>query len=490
MESIARPMRRLQQEIAWFVRAGELRLLHVTTDATLRGGALDLVMAHEHHADNRGLFLRLDDPMADVGRGWGARIQRLKEQIAEKTASLKPAGIHLRPLDEVAVPGQGRRAEFAATLLNVARVLVAPLTNVVVVMAPVRVESPELFVEDMAALIRAPQLGHVRWIVVEADGRALTPLVTGLGERALACSCLVDESAAEDDLAAMGAANVADLGNSGAGAAATPAPGISKPRPWRAPGAMPDVEPPARIGQSRPVSDRDLVAAGLAPGFVNGGGEAMKRLVLGGALAMRQGKTTDALTLQARAAALCGEMHMPREQVINLHVLGGYLIAASLPDRAREIYARSGEIARSHGLADAEASSELALGMMAMGEGRAAQAAKHYAAAGDLAEVAKVPPLAIECWRMAGQLALDAKLDGSAVECWKRALAVAGELDPAVAKATSAAEVARALAAVCRKRGLRAQADELDRRSIAIEQGTVGAAGGSAASGVARGGAA
>ena len=127
---------------------------------------------------------------------------------------------------------------------------------------------------------------------------------------------------------------------------------------------------------------------------------------------------------------------------------------------------------------------------MAMGEGRAAQAAKHYAAAGDLAEVAKVPPLAIECWRMAGQLALDAKLDGSAVECWKRALAVAGELDPAVAKATSAAEVARALAAVCRKRGLRAQADELDRRSIAIEQGTVGAAGWSAASGVARGGAA
>jgi tetratricopeptide (TPR) repeat protein len=251
---------------------------------------------------------------------------------------------------------------------------------------------------------------------------------------------------------------------------------------------MPDVEPPARIGQSRPVADRDLVAAGLAPGFVNGGGEAMKRLVLGGALAMRQGKTTDALTLQARAAALCGEMHMPREQVINLHVLGGYLIAASLPDRAREIYARSGEIARSHGLADAEASSELALGMMAMGEGRAAQAAKHYAAAGDLAEVAKVPPLAIECWRMAGQLALDAKLDGSAVECWKRALAVAGELDPAVAKATSAAEVARALAAVCRKRGLRAQADELERRSIAIEQGTVGAAGGSAASGVARGG--
>ena len=475
-------MRRLQQEIAWFVRAGELRLLHVTTDATLRGGALDLVMAHEHHADNRGLFLRLDDPMADVGRGWGVRIQRLKEQIAEKTTSLKPVGIHLRPLDEVAVPGQGGRAEFAATLLNVARVLVAPLTNVVVVMAPVRVESPELFVEDMAALIRAPQLGHVRWIVVEADGRALTPLVTGLGERALACSCLVDESAAEDDLAAMGAVNVADLGNSGAGAAATPAPGISKPRPWRAPGAMPDVEPPARIGQSRPVSDRDLVAAGLAPGFVNGGGEAMKRLVLGGALAMRQGKTTDALTLQARAAALCGEMHMPREQVINLHVLGGYLIAASLPDRAREIYARSGEIARSHGLADAEASSELALGMMAMGEGRAAQAAKHYAAAGDLAEVAKVPPLAIECWRMAGQLALDAKLDGSAVECWKRALAVAGELDPAVAKATSAAEVARALAAVCRKRGLRAQADELDRRSIAIEQGTGGSAGGSATS--------
>jgi hypothetical protein len=46
-------------------------------------------------------------------------------------------------------------------------------------------------------------------------------------------------------------------------------------------------------------------------------------------------------------------------------------------------------------------------------------------------------------------------------------------MDPAVAKTTSAPEVARALAAVCRKLGLAAQAQSLDQLSIELEQGAV-----------------
>jgi hypothetical protein len=73
---------------------------------------------------------------------------------------------------------------------------------------------------------------------------------------------------------------------------------------------------------------------------------------------------------------------------------------------------------------------------------------------------------------MAGQLALEGRIETSAVDCWKRALDLADELDPKLAQSTSAAEIARALAAVYRKRGLVAPARSLEERSLELEQGT------------------
>jgi tetratricopeptide (TPR) repeat protein len=179
------------------------------------------------------------------------------------------------------------------------------------------------------------------------------------------------------------------------------------------------------------------------------------------------------VTLQARAASLCAEMEMPRDQVLNLHVLGGYLLAGQVRPRAREVYARAGEIARKGGFADLESQSELALGMLEALNHRPAEAAAHYSTAGRLAEEAKVDALAIECWRMAGQLALEARLEPSAIECWRRALSLAEPLPAKVAQLTSAAESARALAAVCRKRGLVPQAVALERQALDLEQGAV-----------------
>jgi tetratricopeptide (TPR) repeat protein len=210
---------------------------------------------------------------------------------------------------------------------------------------------------------------------------------------------------------------------------------------------------------------------------VNGGGVALKQLISGGALALRQGRHADAVTLQARAASLCSEMELPHEQVLNLHILGGYLLAGQVRQRAREVYARAGDIAHKGGFTDLEAQSELALGMLEALEHRPAEAATHYSTAGRLAEQAQVSALAIECWRMAGQLAVEARLEQSAVECWKRALDLAEPLEPKVAQITSAAEIARALASLCRKRGLAAQAASLERQAIGIEQGAAPSAG-------------
>ncbi|HEX2659772.1 MAG TPA: hypothetical protein VHU40_15915, partial [Polyangia bacterium] len=436
MESIARPLRRLQEELAWFARAAEVKLLHVRTDATLRGAVLDLVMAHESHADNRALFFRFADAAMKPGGGWDERARRLRAMWQEKTESLAPAGIALRPLDDHA----GMGTDFGAVLYRAESCLAPPLTQIVAVIAPAQVEDGLAFREEMKRLVGARELGHVRWVVVEVDGPSLMPLVERLGDAALSCVCLVDEREQQDDLAALGAARPHEE-----------VAVVVPPSTWRAPGAMPDVVPPPRADLPRRATDDELRAVGLSPTFVNGGGVALKQLISGAALALRQGQHADAVTMQARAASLCNEMEMPREQVLNLHVLGGYLLAGQARARAREVYTRAAELSRTGGFADLEAQSQLALGMLDAMEHRSAEAASHYAAAGRLAEDAQVPALAIECWRMAGQLAVEAHLESSAVDCWKRALSLAEPLDPKVAQVTSAAEIARALAVLCRK---------------------------------------
>jgi tetratricopeptide (TPR) repeat protein len=457
VESIARPMRRLQEDASWFARSPELKLLHVRTDATLRGAVLDMLMSQESHADNRAVFFRFEDPASGPDRGWATRAARLRAQWADKTEAVAPADIHLRPLGDGAERAGG--ADFAATLLRATQRLAPPLTQLVVVLAPAQVEDAAMFLREVSSLVAARELVAVRWVVVEVDGAAVAPLVAQLDRTALGCLCLVDEKEQQDDLAALGAAEVG----------APPA--IVPPPAWRAAGAMPDVEPPPRRDLPRRATDEELRAEGLSPMFVNGGADALKKLVLGAALALRKGKHADAVNLQARAAELCAAMQMPREQVLNLYVLGGYLLAGQVRARAREVYARAVELARAGAFPDLEAQGELGLGMLEALERRPAEAAAHYAAAGRLAEAAKAEPLAIECWRLAGQLALDAGLESSAVECWKRALTLAEPLEPDVAKVTSSAEAARALAALCRKRGLVAQAQALEQQSAALDAG-------------------
>ncbi|HXU63774.1 MAG TPA: hypothetical protein VN962_18880, partial [Polyangia bacterium] len=341
MESIAAPLRRLQEEGAWFTRAHELRLLHVRTDASMRGAVIEQVMALEHHADNRALFYRFDDPFAGADRGWPARVQRLADQHDEKIASVAPAGIVVQPLGRAGASPEPTAVGFSALLFQIRPLLGAPLNGAVVVLAPAQIEDAALFHQELSALVAAPQLAHVRWIVVEADGAAARELVVALGPRALDCDCLVDEAQQQRDLAAGGAAAVSD-------------PPLVLPIElgWRAPGAMPDVAAPPRRDRGRLPTDDELRAAGLSPKFVKGGGEQLKKLILGAALAMRQSRHPDAVALQARAAALCAEMEMPREQILNVTILGGYLLAASQRPHAREAYTKARDLAAAGGFDD------------------------------------------------------------------------------------------------------------------------------------------
>jgi tetratricopeptide (TPR) repeat protein len=456
MESVARALRPLQEEANWFVRATEVKLLRVHTTTALRNTVLSIVMGYEAHADNKSLFFRLDDPYDGPSNGWPARIVRLYEQFVKKAEGLAEAGTSLPPLAE---PRGQSAADFGGLLHAVAQSLRAPLAGVVVAISPVRVGNNAQYVLELGSLIRSPVLQLVRWIAVEPDERATDSLVAELGSNALSCDCVVDDEAEARDLEAMGAAKP--------GEEVVPRATLT----WRPPGAGPPIEAPLRKGGSPPADDETLRAAGLNPAFINGGAEALKRLTLGGALALKKGRHGDAVGLQARAAELCGQMGMFPEQVINLIVLGGYLLAGSARNQARDVYQRAGEIAVANGHHNQAAQADLALGMLEASEQRPQQAITHYTRAAQAAEAAKNPALAIECWRIAGQLALDQGAEGPATQYWQRALQLAQPLEAKTAKATGAAEVARALAAVCRKRGLIPQAESLERQGFEFEHG-------------------
>jgi tetratricopeptide (TPR) repeat protein len=460
MESIAQPLRRLQEEGAWFARARELRLLWVAAQAALRATALTCCSRFEYHADNRSLYVVAETP-------WnGERVRALSDafvqRFEEKAQGLRRAGIEVGGFARVE-GDEASWAGFGHALRRACEALRPPLQGITVVLAPSRVEDAAAFVNELRALVAASLLQDVRWIVIESDSRHQERLLRELGPgRALGVEFRIDEAQQQRDLAAL----VGPLPAEGSPPALPPPWG-----PWASRGAMPRVTAPRRSDDRAPASDEQLRANGLSPAYVKGGGQELQRLMLLAALALRQGRLGDAIELQARTAALCGRLELPREQVIHLLVLGGYQLAAAQSAQARASYRAAAELAVRGELPLQAAQAELGLGMLEALEQRP-EALQHYAQAAQLSERAQLTPLAIECWRMAGQFASEHRAHDRAIECWRRGWELVGTLDEVGARATSAATIANLLAQQLLARGQGKEARELQRRAFVIEHGT------------------
>lgn len=469
MESIAEPLRRLQEEASWFARATEIRLLWVPTEAALRSTALTLSERFEYHADNHSLFIPLDTPWSGPDLGAAARDAHFTERFTQKAQALRDAGVEVGPFSASA-EGASSLESWARHLHAACASLKPPLRGLVVVLAPTRIDDAAAFLADVRALVSSKALQAVRWIIIETDTLHLAPLVQELGEqRALTADFRIDPAQQQRDLAAL-ASPPTPPANAPGPTNATPA--LPFPwGPWTSAGAMPQTPPPRRLDDPEPPTDEQLRASGLSPAYLKGGAQQMQRLMLGAALALRQHRSSDAIELQARTADLCGRMQMPKEQVIQLLVLGGYQLADAKPGAARETYQRATHLAGSEGLALQQAQAELGLGMLdAMAQ--KPDALTHYAAAGRLSEQAGIVPLAIECWRMAGQCAGEHGATERALEHWEHALSLSETLSPEVRRTTSAADIARLLANAQQARGHHAQANLLHRHAFEIEHGT------------------
>jgi tetratricopeptide (TPR) repeat protein len=460
MDSFAKPLRALAEDAAWFVREKRLRLLHVVTSGDLRDSVLDVVMGQEFHADNHSPFLRLEDAYSPESRGWEDRALRVREQHAARREAMAKEGQDLPPLPPPSAEKGDALTAFAVLLRQVADARCAPLEGLVVVLAPTRMEDPREWQRELRVLVEAPKLADVRWVVVELDRSSLGPMVEALGAKALSNTCQVDENALQAELARM---------LDGAGGASSQAPG-----PAQAGAAWPrGVVPPPRKGKPTPSPaqvEAALKEAGIAPGIAGESGRQLRQKVLLAAQALRQ-KKVEAIQLQREARDLCLKAGLIRESVLMELILASYLAHLGQPAKALEQYEAAFVRAQQEQLPQLAAQAQLAIGALHFLARKPELAAAAYLRGAECAKAADVALLAIEGYRLAGQAWADLGKGSLATQAWRSALAVAEKAPQEEVKASSAAETARALAALCRKHGLAAQAQSLEEQSLRLEHG-------------------
>jgi len=448
-------------DAAWFARATELRLFHVSTTGDLGAPATKLCAGQEYHADNKSLFFTLEEASLLADDGWYSRTQSLRKQYGAIREAQAKVGIQLAELSAPAKRSPPA-AEFAGDLAEIVQALSQPIEGVVVVLSPRRVEPGSQFPNELRSLIATPGLRKVRWVVIERDVYVARELVQELAPLSLESEWFRDERAANADLAALVGPIDPSLGLPGT---------AFKPPTWQPPGAGPDVEAPPRKNAPAPPSAHELRAQGLSPEFVLGGGQALQKLLLGAALAMKEGRPADAVRMQGTAADLCGRLSMPKAQILNTLILGSYFLAARAPDQARRSYQQAKAQAAAQQMKDEEVHANLSLGMLDALQGQHQQAMAHYGSAGEIAEASGNQALAIESFRTAGQLAFGLDAHDAALNSWLRALGIASKMPPEKVRGTSASEAARGVAIICRARGQHSEAAAFEESAYRLEHG-------------------
>ena len=231
----------------------------------------------------------------------------------------------------------------------------------------------------------------------------------------------------------------------------------------------PDEREAARLASLHPeVVEKEL---GASSALAGASGVAIRHEILAAAVAMQEGDTASAVKLQASAVRACAGV--PRLAHVLELILGTYRLQAGDELGARKTFQAVATRCEQSGLLDLASLAFTSLGAsLAASSARSdlRAAASHYLSAGNLAQSASEPILAVESYRMAGTLAARAGDEDGAISAWKRALASASAAPLEIAALTSGPLVARTLAKFLQTNGspaaatsLLAQADEMER---------------------------
>ena len=451
MQSISEPLNLLHEDGSWFARAHELELWLLRCDANLRKPALTLVPKFEFHHDNRSAWPVLLDGHTRADDGWQLRANNLAVDWGRRVEAFAKEGVEQGPA--WAQQGLSGLAGFATTVTLILRAMVAPLEGLVIVLAPGVIEDVAALQDELMALLSEPALERCRWVLL-LDHQLPLPraLIDNLGpERCLITDCVVDDETQRRDITAMlGAGNPAHFGTA-----------------WPT-----GVQPPPRVDDPPPLAkehrDAALQAAGVNPALIEGGPK-IRAAVLGAAMAMKEGRGSEAIGLQRQAAELCAAMGLTELQVISQTSLAAYLSGLGQRPAAKQLLGETVNLARAQGLHRSESQTLLALGLLHNLDGDPEASAQAYVESARAAEAGGEPQLAIESWRMAGQLAAGIRQDQAAVDAFAQALRVAGACEPDEVRRSSAPEAARQLAAVYERHLMHDQAGSLYAMADAME---------------------
>src|SRR5205823_3045526 len=135
-------------------------------------------------------------------------------------------------------------------------------------------------------------------------------------------------------------------------------------------------------------------------------GALLQRRVAGAAMAVQERRFPDAIRLQTEAREQCAQVGLMRLACILEVSMAGYFVHAGDMVHAHGAFEAAAGRAEANGLGDIAAQALLGLGAVMVLEGDFPHAVPCYTRAGEAAERAALPQLAIEAYRTAGQVAL------------------------------------------------------------------------------------
>jgi hypothetical protein len=458
MDSLTAPIERVMAGSEWFVRTPSVRFLHIATTDLVRMSVLRHLTATELLGQNTCPFFVLEAPTEPADDGWQARSEELRidwDVLVESASE----GTGLTPLwpEESANPPLLRFVRELGHAL--ASCPANTMTGLVIVLAPVWVMDGARFLADLEVLVATRHLGRARFIVVESNTSHALALVGKLGASAMAIDARVDEAAVRcESRARVEAMKAVVPGSTGVMLTGAAGPAVLPPR--------------RRSERSLTPEQRQAVArdSGLSPVLLDV--DAMHQLgtsVLSAALAMRDGNAADGIRQQREVRDFCIRHDLRREAAVHELVLASYVLQAGSPKPALELFDAAKQHAQGAGLTDLAVQAQMAIGACFVLLEQRDRAAAAYAEAGQLGAEAGTPALVIEAYRTAGQLLVSIGRTQEAVVAFRTAIEIARDGGPETLRTSTANDVMRELAGLCRRHGLTQQAASLEAQALALE---------------------
>lgn len=407
----------LHDQATRFLRDDGQRLLHVITTAARRGAVLAVLRGLEHGPWAPGPVVVLEAGHGTADPGWAARSEALRHQHEARRVAGAAAGEGWPLLG--LPPAEKGLAGFAEQLGQVVAATPGE-RSWVVVLAPVHVKAAPQWSRAIAMLLRGTGLGRVRWVVVDLVEPSLVDAVAAEHELRRV-RCMEDEGGGAGGLAAL----LDAIGHGAPGARAADV--VAPPRPGRPPPLPEDPEAPLR---------RELA-----------------RLLLAAGQARQEGRGAIAVELQRKARDLCTAAGW-RDVAVQMElVLGGTLLGTGASEPALESTRRAVEAAKAQARPELVPLAQLSLGSTLLARGDRPAAMLAYADAVVSAEQAGAIALVLEACRLTADTAVLLGMEAQAIAFWSRAVTLA-EASPVHGALGSAGYCARAMALLCKRRGL------------------------------------